>query len=365
MKKYMFIFISLFILFIGIKVEALSSVSLTTKSVPEATESGNYITLSLNVLGKQSSTSSVVITFSYDTEYLQLVGFEPGNGNCSYSNNEITCSEDGTSLVYPVFKIKKTFTSNQTINVVASETVAAESASSKVTINKKEKIIEVSSITLDSYKNTLSIGDTSQLSVTVYPDNANDKTVTFTSSDNNIITVSETGLVTATGEGDAYVIIRSGNVEKSATFTVMKDPIELKEIKIKEKEMKLKVGDKKKIVYTLDPFDATVKDEDIIIKSSDDNVVIIDKDLNIHAMGEGDATITISAGLVKTEISVNVTGTKTKSNGSSPIVPCIITSILTFFFTVLILFIVKHKKDSSDEVQSPSVNENGDFKFDM
>jgi hypothetical protein len=129
--------------------------------------------------------------------------------------------------------------------------------------------------------------------------------------------------------------------------------------------MKLKVGDKKKLVYTLEPIDATVKEEDIIIKSSDEDVLIIDKDLTIHALKAGKATITISAGLVKTEIEVTVDGKTENTKSSSALIPCVITSIVTFFLTVVLIFVIKHKKEKDDDDSSPSVNENGDFKFDM
>ena len=145
----------------------------------------------------------------------------------------------------------------------------------------------------------------------------------------------------------------------------MKNPIELKEIKVKEKEIVLNAGDKKKLVYTLDPVDATVKVEDIIVKSQDEEVVVIDKDLNIHAMGEGTTKITISAGLIKTEIDVTVKTTKKYVKKSSPIIPCIITAIVTFVLTIVGMLFLKHRGGKDDFQSSPSVNENGDFKFDM
>ncbi|MBR4262802.1 MAG: Ig-like domain-containing protein [Bacilli bacterium] len=365
MKRYMFIFVYLFILFFGIKVEAITGANLSVRTLPEETVAGQYVTLSLNFSGKQNLGAKIIISFNYDTEYLQLVGFEKGNdSSCSYSIDEITCSSEGT--LYPVFKIKKDFSSNQSVNVVVRESMSAPSGSSVATITKKEKIITVSSIEVEDYKNTLSIGESVQLMVTVLPDNARDKSVTYTSNNNDVLTVSDSGLVNATGEGEGTVVIKSGDIEKTVRFTVMKDPVELKEIKVKESNITLNVGDKKRIIYTLDPTDASVKEEDINIKSSDENVAVIDKDLNIHAMGAGEAKITINAGLVKTEIKVTVEEKKTKEKKSSPIVPCIITAIVTCILTIIGMFLLKLKKGGgSGPRSSPSINENGDFNFDM
>ncbi|GAX06814.1 hypothetical protein IWT25_02161 [Secundilactobacillus pentosiphilus] len=48
-------------------------------------------------------------------------------------------------------------------------------------------------------------GDSKQLSVTVAPDNATDKTATFSSSDETVATVDATGLVKAVKAGTATI----------------------------------------------------------------------------------------------------------------------------------------------------------------
>ena len=366
MKRYLLTIICLFILFFSIKVEAISGVSLSINSTPEETVAGQYVTLTLSVSGKQNSTAKVIIHFNYNNDYLQLVGFEKGSDlSCTYISEEITCNNEGTGLVYPVFKIKSDFTSDQTIDVVVSESIQSTSQSSKVVIPKKEKEVVVSNIEIDNYNPTLLIGETNQLSVRVYPDNAQDKKVTYTSSNNDIITVSDTGLVSATGEGEASVIAKCGTIEKSVTYTVLKNPIELKEIKVKEKDIILKVGAKKKLVYTLEPADATIKEEDIKITSSNENVIVIDKDLNIIAVGAGDAKITINIGTINTEINVKVEDIKENTKKSSAVVPCIFTAIITFILTLVGVFVFMFKKNKSGKSTSSSINSNGDFKFDM
>ena len=66
--------------------------------------------------------------------------------------------------------------------------------------------IPVTSITLDKTSEMLTeMGQTIQLTPTVLPDNATDKTVTWSSSNPAVATVSETGLVTAVGDGTATI----------------------------------------------------------------------------------------------------------------------------------------------------------------
>ena len=65
--------------------------------------------------------------------------------------------------------------------------------------------IVVSEIKLDCTELSLSPGDTFSLSATISPDNATNKAITWTTSDNSVATVNESGLVTAVGNGDATI----------------------------------------------------------------------------------------------------------------------------------------------------------------
>lgn len=65
--------------------------------------------------------------------------------------------------------------------------------------------ISVTSITLDSSSLTLEAGDTHTLSTVVAPEDATDKSVTWTSSDSNVATVSDEGVVTAVNAGTVTI----------------------------------------------------------------------------------------------------------------------------------------------------------------
>lgn len=82
--------------------------------------------------------------------------------------------------------------------------------------------IHVTSVDLTPETATVKIGETTQLKATVWPDNADNKEVVFTSSDEAIATVSETGLVTAVAEGEADITVttKEGGFTKSAKITV-------------------------------------------------------------------------------------------------------------------------------------------------
>ena len=79
--------------------------------------------------------------------------------------------------------------------------------------------IPLSGITLDKTELVLIVGDAAaQLKATVAPDNATDKTVTWTSDNPAVATVDATGKVTAVAEGEATITAKAG--DKTATCKV-------------------------------------------------------------------------------------------------------------------------------------------------
>ena len=90
-----------------------------------------------------------------------------------------------------------------------------KSATCAVTVEKK--VIPVSAITLNKTEITLKQNESFQLTATVAPDDASDKTVTWTSSDAAVATATD-GLVKALKEGTVTVTAKAG--DKTATCKV-------------------------------------------------------------------------------------------------------------------------------------------------
>lgn len=92
-------------------------------------------------------------------------------------------------------------------------------AKTKVTVVKKPE-----AITLDSAEGVLSVGSTHTIRATVTPSDATDQTLTWSSSNEAVATVSETGKVTAKAEGSATITVctSGGDVSASYALTVKK-----------------------------------------------------------------------------------------------------------------------------------------------
>ena len=160
--------------------------------------------------------------------------------------------------------------------------------------HKKEKIVPVSSITISSTSAELIIGETLQLSATVSPSTATDKTVGWTSSNASIATVSPTGLVKAVAEGNCSITASCNGKIATCAITVKKPIIAVTSIELDKTDIIMYVGDEETLKATVKPDDAT--DKTITWGSSKTSVATVDNNGNVKAIADGVATITASCG---------------------------------------------------------------------
>lgn len=103
------------------------------------------------------------------------------------------------------------------VTSVANSTVFCEVS---VEVNDKDAVIPVSEVKINKTSLTLSEGASEQLTATVLPDNATDKSVTWSSSDSNVATVDNNGNVTALAEGSATILATSADGTKTGECAV-------------------------------------------------------------------------------------------------------------------------------------------------
>ncbi len=113
----------------------------------------------------------------------------------------------------------------------------------------------------------------------------------YESSDESVLTVSETGLVTPVGKGTADVWVYSLDkaVKNHVTITV-KDYVPLEGIAFPVATVELAVGETAAVGCILTPADTTRRN--VVYTSSDETVAMVDNGGVITAVGKGTATIT-------------------------------------------------------------------------
>ena len=110
--------------------------------------------------------------------------------------------------------------------------LAATIGTAMVACDDDNDSVEVSGISLDKETLDLTVGETQQLTATVMPENADDKTVVWTSDKPEVATVNDEGMVEAVAAGEAVVTATTAN-GKTATCTVtVKSATAVKTIKI-------------------------------------------------------------------------------------------------------------------------------------
>ena len=90
----------------------------------------------------------------------------------------------------------------------------------EIEVTYTAETVHVTGVTLNKNLTSLEVGDTEQLTETVAPSNASDKTVSWSSSNTSVATVSSTGLVTAVGAGSATITVTTTDGGKTATCAV-------------------------------------------------------------------------------------------------------------------------------------------------
>lgn len=134
----------------------------------------------------------------------------------------------------------------------------------------KPATISVKDIYIDSDKILLDIGEVKTFSASIIPNNATDKTVNWSSNNNNVATV-ESGIITAIGEGTAKISARASNGKMDNIIVTVEKAVE--SILINEDNITLVTGDEKLLSVTIYPSDATNKNIKWI--SEDENIAIV------------------------------------------------------------------------------------------
>ena len=192
-------------------------------------------------------------------------------------------------------------------------TTADENKTATCTVTVTAATVSVESVTLDKTTLELEEEGTATLAATVKPDNATDKTVTWTSSDATVATVDNTGKVTAVKKGTATITAKAG--DKSATCTVNvkeKSPVAVESITVTPATTTLEVGKTTVLGVTFKP--ENVADKTVTWKSSDESKATVDSKGAVTAKAEGTVTITATT----KEGNKSATCTVTIKNGYDP-----------------------------------------------
>lgn len=208
----------------------------------------------------------------------------------SATNREITWSSDNESVATVEDGVVTTHAPGLAHIYARAEEAVAVCA---VTVHEKEiPVVRPTAIELSETNVTLGKGDELQLTATVSPDDATDKSVSWMSSDTQVATVSQTGLVTAIGKGQAFITATTSNgLMAAATIAVV---VELEGLTVEPGEYTAIEGTRFDLTAGALPEDADMPE--LTWSSSNEEVATVDHQGHCEILRDGTAEIRVSGG---------------------------------------------------------------------
>lgn len=223
-----------------------------------------------------TSLASVVIPY-----YVASIG-DSAFVNCT-SLAKITIPRKTTSIASNAFSYPKKLT------VYGPTGSYAQQYASQKGIKFVAQDIRATSVRLNVTGKTMEKWDDFQLIATVAPQNFTDEII-WTSSDENVATVSKDGYVEACGGGQAAITVTVGAVKAACTVTVMQY---VNWIEFADGNISMKAGETRQLSVTVSPENAT--DKRLEYSSSNPAVAAVSASGIVTAKKEGQATITARA----------------------------------------------------------------------
>lgn len=267
-------------------------------------------TITIKAANGVTATAKVIVGGQADT------GIEISNGNISLT---VGSAEFLEAKITPENAIDKTvmwYSSNEEVATVSSygrvlgisageATITAISANGhKATINVIVNHEKVSSLFLYSSYSIMFVGDEKRIEkITVTPYIEGYSNVIFSSSDDSIMSVSSSGVLTAHKEGRVTIYAKSpdGTMSSYLDYIVCN----VSAIKVNaESQVQLLMDSTYQINATVNPENTTFKD--LIYKSNNPDVAVVDENGLVTPVNIGTAEIEISCGKATTKCYVTV-----------------------------------------------------------
>lgn len=209
------------------------------------------------------------------------VTFNPSNA----TDKSLKWSSDKTAVA--------TVDNNGKVTAVAkgSAKITVTSNNGKTAVCNVEVVdnkISVTEVALNKNTLELAVGSTETLTATVKPENATDKTVTWSTSDTAIATVDTNGKVTAVKEGTATITVTTKDSGKKAECKVTVKPKTTEiSVSLDKTSASMKVDETLTLTAKVTP-----EGKKVTWKSSDETKATVDENGKVTAKAEGKVDIT-------------------------------------------------------------------------
>lgn len=170
--------------------------------------------------------------------------------------------------------------------------------------------VPVKSVSLDVNSLKLEKGDKKKLTATVLPSDADNKVITWNSSEQKVATVNDQGLVTALAKGKTKITVKTDDGGFTAICEVtVTDPFAVTGVTLDETELVLPQGQTKKLTATVTPPEA--KNKKVAWRSSNKAIATVNDQGLVTAIMPGRVNIVVETDEGEFMASCKLTVTKT------------------------------------------------------
>ena len=170
------------------------------------------------------------------------------------------------------------------------------------TPNGKQDSIELTveeifatTVSVEFEYSAIQTGSTYQLTATVYPNNTTNKNIIWSSSNDDVISVTQDGTITAESTGIAVVTATStSNSAAKKSLTIMvKDVIEVTSLSLNHTSLQVYKGKSASLTCYVNPTNAT--DKTVTWSSNAPDIVTVNNNGSLNIHNAGTATITVTS----------------------------------------------------------------------
>ena len=167
--------------------------------------------------------------------------------------------------------------------------------------------INVTGVKLNANNLKIKVNENARLTAIIEPQNADNKNLSWSSSDSRIVDVDGSGEITGLAEGTAIITVTTEDGGKTATCEVTvtsdsqvdptpdPDPgedVRVTGVKLDADFIKLEVGKNKKLTATIEPNNA--KNKNVTWSTNDSNIASVDDDGNVTGVSKGSTTVMVT-----------------------------------------------------------------------
>lgn len=151
--------------------------------------------------------------------------------------------------------------------------------------------VEVEKIELSLDKTTINKGEKIKLNANITPNDAVDKSLTYSSDNTNVATISSDGYIFGVGSGTAKITAKASNGVSSSINIIVYSPVT--DLVVSTENVVLQIDNTFKINAEVLPDDANNKN--IMYKSEDNGIVQIDDDGILTGISKGETNVIVSS----------------------------------------------------------------------